>query len=180
MFTDRSDSDILNDKIEDLTEENEFLKKQLVILKEQFQLFVQESKKSKKIMIAQYKLSDGNNRTGNQRWDLEILKPSMINGTPMVNRENNNENIVINVDGFYNIILRYGYDDNPSNYSTFYVTIQVNGNTIAQNRLMYICGLASFNEHISLKRNDVVTVTSQRAKNMKKDFNVFTIIRLSD
>ena len=176
----RSDSDIINDKIDDIVQENQSLKKEINILKQKLGQVENElviTRASPQPLIAQFQTSLLKNL---QEWDIVSIQSPKVNGVDMVTRKNDNKNIVIEVAGFYNIVVRYGYEY-ASNNGTSYHELRVNGSAVAKNRTSRMGATINFNEYLNLKPKDEIQVYCDGVYgSMKFRYNHLTIIKIGN
>lgn len=150
----REETDRLRDMIEDLQDENKSLKEQL--------------SKPRMNPMAIYKSTSA---TGNQvRWDVESMKPTLQG---LVKRDNNNEDIVVGIDGLYKISIRFGWNGDSGAVYTFHLRLN-RDKDIAIVRQYYSIGF-TMNEIIKLKKGDKLDFRGSSYSNWTPQYNNFTL-----
>ena len=154
IITEREETDKLRDMIEDLQDENKILRKELEMLRMN--------------PMAIYKSTAA---TGNQvRWDVESLPPT-LNG--LAKRENNNEDIVVGVDGWYRISIRFGWNSDSNSTYAFYLRLN-RDQDVAIIRQHYSIGF-TMNEVLKLKKGDKLDFRASSYSGWTPQFNNFTL-----
>ena len=164
---------MLDDRIEDVLLENRYLRKRVEMLEKDL------AKRRNRPMIAQYKTTLINTNKF-QQWNTEIITPPTINGVRMVNLTENQQSVDIGVAGFYNVIIRFGFQYQRSGSSASVYHLYLNDQIIAESSYnAYQGGSVSFNEYLELKKDDHLKFHVGHVYNRVENFNHFTIIKMN-
>ena len=137
------------------------------------------AKRRNRPMIAQYKTTLIN-ANKYQQWNTEIIAPPTINGVKMVNLTENQQKVDVGVAGFYNVIIRFGFQYQSTSSTAQVYSLYLNDKIIAQSYYNgYQGGSVSFNEYLELKRDDHLKFHVGHVYNKVENFNHFTIIKMN-
>ena len=154
IITEREETDILRDIIEDLQDEIKELKKDI------------ELPRMNPMAVWQSTKATG----ANVRWDIESMAPTLKG---LAKRENNNEDIIIGIHGWYRISIRFGWNSSSGATYLFYLRLNRDKN-VAIFRQYYDIGFTMVHV-IKLKKGDKLDFYGSSYTNWSPQYNSFML-----